>query len=242
VRGVVAIWRRELAALFLGPLAWTLLFLALCFDGWIFQAQLVGSGGDVDFAARYALYIAFYVGVVAAPLVTMRMISEESRAGLLEYLLTAPITDAAVVTGKFLAAASFFAILASSVFAYAGVLAAQGKAPDFGVVACGYTGIVLASGLFCAIGMLASSLTSTPIVAAFAAVILDLVLVLAPQVASLSEVPWIGKAAGRIDVTGRLSSSFLQGAFDSAHLVFFVAATAFLLFLSIRVVETRRWR
>jgi ABC-2 type transport system permease protein len=242
VRGVVAIWRRELAALFLGPLAWTLLFLALCFDGWIFQAQLQGSGGDVDFAARYALYIAFYVGVVAAPLVTMRMISEESRAGLLEYLLTAPITDAAVVTGKFLAAASFFAILSASVFVYALVLAAQGVAPDFGVVACGWSGIALSSGLFCAIGMLASSLTSTPIVAAFAAVILDLALVLAPQVASLSEAPWIAKAAGRIDVTGRLSSSFLQGAFDSAHVVFFVAATAFLLFLSVRVVETRRWR
>jgi ABC-2 type transport system permease protein len=242
VRGLAAIWRRELAALFLGPLAWTLLFLAFCFGGWIFLAQLRGSGGDVDFAARYALFISFYAGVVAAPLVTMRMISEESRAGLLEYLLTAPISDAAVVTGKFLAATSFFAILSASVFVYSAVLAAEGAAPDFGVVACGYTGIVLASGLFCAIGMVASSLTSTPIVAAFAAVILDLALILAPQVAALSEATWVGKAAARIDVTGRLSSSFLLGAFDSAHVVFFVAATAFLLFLAVRVVEARRWR
>jgi len=242
VRGLAAIWRRELAALFLGPLAWTLLFLASCFGGWIFLAQLRGSGGDVDFAARYALFISFYAAVVAAPLVTMRMISEESRAGLLEYLLTAPISDAAVVTGKFLAATSFFAILSASVFVYAAVLAAEGRAPDFGIVACGYVGILLASGLFCAIGMLASSLTSTPIVAAFAAVILDLALILAPQVAGLSETPWVAEAAGRIDVTGRLSSSFLLGAFDSAHVVFFVAATAFLLFLAVRVVETRRWR
>lgn len=242
MRGLAAIWRRELAALFLGPLAWTLLFLGLCFDLLIFLAQLRGSGGDVDTAVRFALFFSFYAGVVAAPLVTMRMISEESRAGLLEYLLTAPISDAAVVTGKFLAATTFFAILSASVFVYALVLAAEGVAPDFGVVACGYTGIVLSSGLFCAIGMVASSLTSTPIVAAFAAVILDLVLILLPQVAALSETPWVGKAASRIDVTGRLSSSFLLGALDSAHVVFFVAATAFLLFLSVRLVETRRWR
>ena len=242
MRGLVAIWRRELAALFLGPLAWTLLFLAFCLVGRLFVAELAGSGGDVDSASRYALVLAFYVGVVAAPLVTMRMISEESRAGLLEYLLTAPITDAAVVTGKFLAATSFFAILSASVFVYAGALAAQGLAPDLGTIACGWLGIVLSSGLFCAIGMLASSLTSTPIVAAFAAVILDLALVLAPQIAPLAESPWVAQAASRIDITGRLSSSFLLGAVDSAHAVFFLAGTAFLLFLTVRSVETRRWR
>jgi ABC-2 type transport system permease protein len=242
MRGLFAIWRRELAALFLGPLAWTLLFLALLLGGSLFASQLAASGGDVDVAIRYALVVSFYVGVVAAPLVTMRMISEESKAGLLEYLLTAPVTDAAVVTGKFLAATSFFAILSGSVFVYSVALAALGVAPDTGTVTTGWIGLVLSSGLMCAIGMLTSSLTSTPIVAAFAAVVLDLVLVFAPQVARLSDVPWVVDAAARLDVTEHLSASFLRGAIDSAHVVFFVTWTALLLFLAVRAVESRRWR
>lgn len=242
MRGLLPIWRRELAALFLGPLAWTLLFLAFLLVGLLFVEHLKSGGGDVDQALRFAQVLTFYVAVFAAPLVTMRMISEESRAGLLEYLLTAPVADAAVVTGKFLAAASFFAILAGVVFVLAFALSLQGVAPDLGTLVAGWIGVVLASGLFCAIGLLASSLTSTPIVAAFAAVVLDLGLVLAPQLARLSSSAWVQGASSRVDVTGHLSSSFLRGSIDSAHAVFFVAWTALLLFFAVRAVETRRWR
>jgi ABC-2 type transport system permease protein len=122
------------------------------------------------------------------------------------------------------------------------VLAAQGSAPDPGTVLTGWIGLVLSSGLLCAIGMVTSSLTSTPIVAAFAAVVLDLALVFAPQIARLSAVPWVVGAAARVDVTEHLSSSFLRGALDSAHVVFFLTWTALLLFLSVRAVESRRWR
>ena len=240
--GLFAIWRRELSALFFGPLAWTLLCLALLLDGRLFVGELVASSGDVDVATRYAFVVSFYVAVLAAPLVTMRMISEESRAGLLEYLLTAPVTDAAVVTGKFLAATSFFAILSASVFVYGGVLAVRGLAPDAGTLVAGWFGLVLAAGLFCAIGMFASSLTSTPMVAAFAAVLFDLGLVLAPQLARLSPAPWVQRVAARFDLTDHLSSSFLLGAVDSAHVVFFLAWTGLFLFLAVRLVEGRRWR
>ena len=240
--GLLPIWRRELAALFLGPLAWTLLCIAFLLDVWLFDSQLVASSGDVDVAVRQGLVVSIYVAIVGAPLVTMRMISEESRAGLLEYLLTAPVSDAAVVTGKFLAATSFFAILAGSTFVHALVLGSQGIAPDPGVVLAGWLGIVLFSGFLCAIGLLASSLTSTPIVAAFAGVVVDLVIVLTPWLARLSGSPWATRAAQRMDVTDRLSSSFLLGALDSAHIVFFAAWTAFLLFLCVRTIEARRWR
>lgn len=242
MRGLLPIWRRELSALFLGPLAWTLLCIAFLFVGLNFVENLKRGGGDVDQALRYAQVLTFYVAVFAAPLVTMRMISEESKGGLLEYLLTAPVADAAVVTGKFLAATSFFAILAAVVFVQALALASQGVPPDLGTLVAGWLGVVLASGLFCAIGLLASSLTSIPLVAAFAAVVLDIVLVLAPQLARLSPEPWVARAVSRIDVTDHLSSSFLRGSIDSAHAVFFLAWTALFLFFAVRAIEMRRWR
>src|SRR5439155_26824412 len=155
--------------------------------------------------------------VLFPPLLTMRMISEEARSGILEFLLTAPVTDAAVVLGKFLAATTFMALLWASIFVYALTLGALGPAPDLGMVACGWIGAVLASGFFCAIGLFASSLTHTPVVAAFAAVVFDIVVVIAPLLAGLSGRPWVRQAVGRIDVLGHHKSSFLMGVFDTAY-------------------------
>ncbi|MEO0652568.1 MAG: ABC transporter permease, partial [Planctomycetota bacterium] len=108
--GAWTIYRRELAGLFFQPLAWVLLFLALLFNGGMLLLWLYGSGGDVNLALAASLggWGFWILACVLSPLVTMRMISEESKSGLLEFLLTAPVGDAAVVFGKYLAASTFF--------------------------------------------------------------------------------------------------------------------------------------
>ncbi len=245
MRGFSAIYRRELAALFLGPLAWTLLCIALLVNGYLFLVYLRIGGGEIDGAFRRALgesSVFWALCVLFPPLLTMRMLSEESRSGLLEYLLTAPVSDLAVICGKFAAALSFMALLWGTVFLYAVVLAAQGAPIDWGLLAGGWLGSVLCSALFCATGLWTSSLTSTPIVAAFSAVILNLCIVMAPLLASLSGNELLARAVGSMDVPSHLVTSFLLGAVDSAFVVFFAAWTAFFLFLSTRVLEIRRWR
>ncbi len=245
MRGLFAIARRELAGLFIGPLAWLLLFIALLLNGWLFVLYLKTSSGDVDVALRWSLgesWVFWVLVILVPPLLTMRMISEESRSGLLEFLLTAPVTDAAVVTGKFIAAVTFLALLWSTVFVYALVLQSLGMPPDWGSVAGGWLGAVLVSALSCAIGLLASALTSTPIVAAFAAVVANLVLVAAPLFAGLSDQAWVRRAVARIDVLDHHKGAFLAGSLDTAYVTFFVAWTVFFLFLAVRAVEARRWR
>lgn len=245
MRGFGAIYRRELAGLFLGPLAWTLLCIALFLNGYLFLLYLRASGGDVDLALRFALgeTAAFWtLCVLLPPLLTMRMLSEEARSGLLEYLLTAPVSDLAVICGKFAAALTFMALLWGTVFVYAGVLATQGAPIDWGVVAASWLGAVLCSALFCGTGLWASSLTATPVVAAFAAVMINLVIVLLPLFARLSGVPLLALASESVDVPSHLRSAFLFGVVDSAYVVFFAAWTAFFLYLSARALEARRWR
>ena len=245
MRGLAAIFRRELAGLFVGPLAWVLLTIALALNGYLYVVYLKSSGGDVDAALRLASgdsFMFWALSVLFPPLLTMRMISEEARSGLLEFLLTAPVTDAAVVLGKFLAATTFMALLWGAVFVYAAVTHAVGPPVDWGIQACAWLGAVLASALFCAIGLCASSLTSTPIVAAFGAIVVDLAIVIAPLLALLTEARWIRDAVARIDVRAHLEDSFLIGVLDTSYLVFFVAWTALFLFLATRAVEARRWR
>ncbi len=245
MKGLGAIYRRELAGLFVGPLAWVLLFIATLLQGWLFVLYLRSSGGDVDIALNWTLgesWVFWALVILAPPLLTMRMISEESRTGILEFLLTAPVTDAAVVAGKFLAAASFMALLWATVFVYAGVLGSLGMPPDWGLLAGAWLGACLASALSCAVGLLASSLTSTPIVAAFGAIVANLVLILAPLLSGLSDQPWVRRAIARVDVIDHHKNAFLAGVIDSAYLAFFLAWTALFLFLAVRVVEARRWR
>lgn len=245
MKGLVAIYRRELSGLFFGPLAWVLLCIALLLNGYLFTLYLKGAEGDLDVATRLSLgdsFVFWALVVLVPPLLTMRMISEESRSGMIEFLLTAPVSDAAVVGGKFLAATTFMALLWGAVFVYAATIAAVGPRPDWGALCGGWTGALLVSGLFTAIGLFASSLTSTPIVAAFAAIVFNLVLVLAPLLAGLSDAPWVSRAVAHVHVIDHLKSAFLIGVVDSAYVVFFAAWTALFLFAAVRALEARRWR
>lgn len=246
--GVWTIFRRELSGLFLQPLAWVLLCLALFLNGYLLQQALSAYGGNVTGAMALALGGSGFwlLGTVLAPLITMRMISEESRTGILEYLLTAPVSDAAVVIGKYMAATTFFAVLWASVPAYGLVFELLGTSPDWGQTLSAYVGAVLVSSLFCALGLAASAATSTPALSAFLAFLLSLGLLMLPQGAvSLGKVvgsEYVEPIVEKIDLIGRLGASFMVGALDTGHVVFFVAWIAAILFVTIRLLEARRWR
>ncbi len=245
MRGLGIIFRRELAGLFVAPLAWILLTVSLGFTGWIFATILKDSGGDITASMRFAGGESLtYWGMMIflPPLLTMRMISEESRNGLLEFLLTAPITDGAVVLGKFFAAWAFMALFWSSNLIYAGALHALGGPPDWPPVIGGYLGALLVSGLFCAIGLFSSSLTTAPILAAFGAMCGSLVILLLPQLAGLLDWDLLTEEVAAVDVMSHFTRSFLVGLLDTKALVFFLVSTGFFLFLATRAVEAKRWK
>ena len=146
--GLWAIFRRELAGLFLGPLAWVLLCAALLLNGALFTLYLEQFGGDVGASLEMAMggsYPYWALMIVLPPLLTMKMISEEARSGQLEFLLTAPVTDLAVVFGKWLAATVFMALLWASVLGYGVLLQFLGTTPDWGPLLGAYLGAVLTS-------------------------------------------------------------------------------------------------
>jgi ABC-2 type transport system permease protein len=262
MRSIATIWRREIVGLYFSPLAWILLLVALFLYGVFFITSLGTSDGDVGRSLDFALggsWVFWAFLVFLPPLLTMRLLSEEARAGTLEFLLTAPVTDAAVVIGKFLAATSFMALLWGSVLVYGLAIAASGVSPDWSAMLVAYLGAVLSSGLFVAIGLFANCFTSTPLLAAFLAFIASLWWLLLPSIggAMLVELKgllagtaggvdraesWIRRALSSMDVIGHTQVSFLRGVFDTAEIVFFLTWIAFFLFLSVRALEMRRWR
>jgi ABC-2 type transport system permease protein len=262
VRGALIVCRRELVGLFYSPLAWILLVVALFVNGIFFVAYLGESNGDVSDMLNLALGGAWpfwALLVFLPPLLAMRMVAEEARTGTLEFLLTAPVSDAAVISGKFLAATAFMSVLFGSVLLYAVAIAALGVQPDWGPVLGSYLGAVLCSALFVSISLFSSTLTNTPLVAAFLAFMANLWWLVLPFLATLvmSQVTgllssWTGGlersqalvvgALERMDVMSHFRVSFQRGVFDSAEVVFFLSWTAFFLFLTVRTLEARRWR
>ena len=247
MKGLGAIYRRELAGLFLAPLAWILLFLVLLYQAYFFLLVLDWKGGEVNGSLVFVLGggLPFWLLLLVLPaLMTMRMISEESRSGLLEFLLTSPVSDAAVVLGKAFAATTFFALAFASAFLFALVTQLLGAAPDWGLVFTAWLGATLAAAFFCSLGLVSSALFSTPLLAAFMTILANIALYALPILARA----WggragelLGRVLERVDLLAHFQGSFVSGAIDSAHLVFFLAWTGAALFLAVRVVESRRW-
>jgi ABC-2 type transport system permease protein len=242
--GILATVRRELRAYFFSPLAWALSTFLLVINGTIF-ALIVSflndprsaGGRPLDFFFNSSWVVLLFV----VPLLTMRLIAEERSSGSIEVLMTAPVTELQVVVGKYLAALAFFAFLWLPTLAYAGIVARYSEI-DWGIVAAGYLGIFAVGAVFLAIGILASSLARSQVVAGvitFAAVFF-LFLVFG-SLQSLVNSPLWKEIYAYADVAGQMDD-FARGVVDSRHLAFDLSVIVFLLFLTSRTLAAKKWR
>ena len=169
-----AIWAtltRELRAYFLSPLAYIVAALLLVVNGFVFWF-IVSALNNPQFGGQIAPLSFFFNGLFfwlvllfVAPALSMRLVSEELRSGTIEMLLTAPITEAQVVVSKFLSAWIFYAFLWLPTLTYALILEHYHEV-DWGPVAASYVGVLSVGALFLSVGLLATSLTQSQLVAA----------------------------------------------------------------------------
>ena len=155
--------------------------------------------------------------------------------------MTAPVGEHDVVLGKFLGSLGFLLVLLAPTLLYVVMLAIYGR-PDIGPIFSGYLGIILVGSLFISIGLFCSSLTRSQVVAAVtSAAILFLVTIIPWWLGTRATLTgfWRGVAEQSIF---RRYTDFSKGVIDTGNLVFFLAATAVFLFLTVKVLESRRWK
>ncbi|MGE0493141.1 MAG: ABC transporter permease, partial [Vulcanimicrobiota bacterium] len=178
---MLAIYRRELAAYFNSSLAWVLMAIYLFVLGLIFTgmvnsySQYSMSAGMNPFMARsvnvmddLVVPVQWWMGFLMLfilPLLTMRLIAEESRSGTLEMLFTYPLTEWQIVGGKFFAAQTVVAtMLAFSSVSV--VMLSRLTDIEWKLIGSGYLGLLLLGAAFTAFGLWASSTTSSQMIAA----------------------------------------------------------------------------
>jgi ABC-2 type transport system permease protein len=188
---------------------------------------------------QYVFSVMTFVLMLVVPALTMRSLAEERGSGTIETLLTAPVTDAQVVLAKFLGCWIFYLAMLAPTLLYIVALAVFGN-PDYGPIVGGYLGLILLGAMYVAVGVLASSLTRAQVIAFVVAFFPLLVLwVLGPMAGALPS-PWrtILREAGTL----AHYEDFNRGVVAAVHVVYFVAITVYALFLTVKVLESRRWR
>ncbi|MEE8059436.1 MAG: ABC transporter permease subunit [Pseudomonadales bacterium] len=154
--------KKELATYFKSPVAYIILVLTLSIFN-IFFFVIVDQNREASLRDLFLLMEFMFVFLV--PLMTMRIFSEEKLTGTMEFLMTAPVTNTAIVLGKYAGVLAFFSIMIGMTFVYYGIIEYFGS-PDRMTTLAGYFGIWLEGAFFLSIGMMASSWTRNQIVAA----------------------------------------------------------------------------
>ncbi|HIC13591.1 MAG TPA: hypothetical protein EYO83_00480 [Gemmatimonadetes bacterium] len=237
MRTAQAVAWKEIQVYFSNPTAYIVGMMFLALSGFFFAR-------DLNDPFPQASLVNFFDGatiilILIAPALTMRLMAEEQKLGTIELLLTSPVRDWEVIIGKYVA--SFVFLIATvSLTLYYTILLYVFASPDPGPIYAGYLGLALYGGAALAIGLLCSTLTSNQIVAAVVAMGILLVMFFADLAADN-----IGGTASTIISEISIRShfeDFARGIIDTKHVVYYLSVIAFFLFMSVRALESRRWR
>lgn len=234
---ILAIMKKELQSFFFSPIAYIVFASFLMIVGYLFWVVMVAS----KMASLVPLlHNAAFILLLASPVLTMRLISEEKKSKTIELLLTSPISPVEIITGKFLATFVVYLVLIGLTLQFPLILSHYSADFDMGPVYSGYIGLVLLGAAYISFGLFASTLTENQIVAAmisFGGLILFWVFGMAKDTFDNA----FGEILGKLSLFDRFAE-FLRGIVDSGNVVFFMVFTLTWLFLATRVLESDRWR
>lgn len=269
MKNLWVICRKELASYFYAPIAYVVTAIFLVVSGYFFVnlvfayadiSQKVMSNPNDPYVAQYlaqfplnATEMIFrplfsntsVIMLLMLPLLTMRLLAEEKKAGTFELLLTYPLRDIETVLGKFLACLLVFALMLGLTLIYPFLLLSletPGMATglEFGPLLSNYLGLLLLGGAFIAFGLFASSLTSNQIIAAvisFGALLLLWLIGFSAENAG----PVLGGFLRHISLLEHFEN-FSKGLLNSQDVIYYVNVIVFCLFLTLRSLESNKWR
>ncbi len=229
------IYKKELKSYFISPIAYVVTGAFLLLSGLIFNALIQYRLAYMAPAyGNMGVYLLFIV-----PFLTMRLLAEEKRRQTISLLFTSPVSNTAIVVGKFLACYTFVTLMLCITLIYPYILSQFGDL-DMGPVKSGFIGLVLLAGCYVGIGLFASSLVADTMIAGVLGVGLIVMLYLMEMAKG-----WVGdKASVIVEYISiyRPQQDLLQGLLNSKDIFFYVSFMVLTIFASIRMLEANRWR
>ena len=232
---VKTIFLKELRSFFNSPVAYIVIVVFLVILGWFFTSNLFIANIS---SLRTVFEMTPFLLLFFAPAITMRLISEEKKTGTLELLITKPVRESEIITGKFLAAWALYIFTLLPTLCYFVIVSSIGNL-ELGPVVGGYLGLLLVGAVFLSVSIVGSAMTENQVVAfivsfliVFGLFMLDKVLIYVPgSLASTFEY---------ISVDYHFSN-IARGVIDSRDLIYYGSAVTFQLLLGTAILQKRRW-
>jgi ABC-2 type transport system permease protein len=259
MRGTFVIAARDLKTYFMSPLFYVI--AAICTIVWSFVfgtavdqfmsasvSQMMQSRlGEADQGINlHRTVIAYHASIVnllmimATAALAMRLLSEEKKQRTFDLLLTSPVTATDIAVGKWLAGTlAAWGLLAVSLV-YPLTLVFFGKL-EWGPLASTYIGLMLLSGVYVSVGLFASSLTESSVLAVIMAILFNFMLFFISAPAQSADGA-IEKAIFEHLSIGAHLATFVGGSLGVSAVVFFASLIFLFTLLTQRVIESARWR
>lgn len=233
-----AIFKREFKTFFTSPIGYFVLAVLFGFSGfYFFVSNMYAGSADLSgvFGGLFTIVL-----LLVLPVLTMRLLSDDKRQRTDQALLTAPVSLTGIALGKFLAALLLFAIGISITLVFAIIIAFQ-VTPDWLVIVGNYVGLLLLGGMVIAIGLFISSLTESQFIAALGTFVASFAMIMVDSLGSVfSSVKWITSVVSFISVSSRYND-FTSGIINYDNVIFFLSIQALFVFLTVRVLDRKRW-
>lgn len=241
--------RRELAGFFFSIAGYVIMAAAAFLIGLSFILLVLKLGADTTpmpiTEIFYQTACFWIILLLATPIITMRLFALEKYSGTYETLMTAPVSDTAVVAAKFTSGLVFYMVLWLPLLACIFILkhfSGAAAVGDAGAIGGTFLGIFLLGCMFISLGCFASSLTRTQMTAAMISLVFGVSLFLVSFLAD--KVPgadWKAQVLSCFALRDQMTE-FVRGIADTRAIILYLSVTFFFLFLTLRVTESRRWK
>lgn len=241
MRATSVIFRRELGTYLRSPIGWIIAAAALLIEGLLFQAFALSKTMLSAEVLRWFFWTMSGVTMGVAIVLSIRLVAEERQNNSIVLLNTSPVSDLAIVIGKYLAALVFLtAILALS--CYMPILVKLNGKISTAQILVGYVGLFLIGAAFLAIGLFASALTRYQLVAAVIGLGISMAMVVFYPLSKKLDAPF-DTAVGQLDAWwGHFDRGFMVGVLTLENVVYYLALTYFFLLLAVKTLEAKRWQ
>lgn len=230
-----AIYKKELRSYFSSPVAYALIGLFILLTS-VFFILINVQQSYADFTSNLSTMGFLLLFIV--PILTMRILADERKSGTEVLLVTSPVSISNIVIGKFLATFTVFMVMVVLSFIYPIILFSFGK-PPFASLLGAYIGFILLGAAFISVGIFASALTDSQVVAAIIGFVSLLLMWLMDSIATFAG-GFVGKILNWFSLLSRYET-FYKGILDLSPIVYYLSFTVVFVFLAIQVIERRRW-
>ncbi|AUS97758.1 ABC transporter permease [Clostridium thermosuccinogenes] len=231
---MLAIFKREVKSYFYSPIAYVLIGLFILISSIFFLSNLYGGYAEFNSNLSQMNFLLLFI----LPILTMRTLSEDRKNGTEVLLVTSPVSITGIVVGKYLAALAVFLVMTAITFIYQFILFGFGD-PAVAQLVGGYVAFILLGASFISVGVFASSLTESQIIAAVTGIISLLIMWLMGYISNFTT-GILAKVLSWFSLLERYND-FNLGILNLGSIVYYLSFIFVFIFLTIRVIEKRRW-